>query len=155
MNQPQFEDKRLEDAWNEVEHSFRLAGMMSPAPGFVNRWQARLVIERQKEERRQAGLMIAAILIIAFGFILLIGLQILPNLDADINLVTVWVEMVSRIVIFFQMVGSAIGTLYRTIPGLIPASWFIGGFTFMGIVMVLWVSMVRQHIQKQGVTQYE
>lgn len=154
MSQPQFEDKRIEDAWDEVEHVFRLSGMISPAPGFVNRWQARLVVERQKEERRQAGLMIAAILVIAFGFILLIGMQILPNLNENTSMLTIWVEMVSRVIVFFQMISASVVTLSRTLPGIIPSSWVVGGFTFVGIVVVLWVSMVR-HIRKQGVTQNE
>jgi hypothetical protein len=153
MNQAQFEDKRLDDAWNEIEHVFRLSGMVSPAPGFVNRWQTRLVVEHQKEERRQAGLMIAAILIIAFGFILLIGLQILPNLGPNDSLLNIWVEVISRVIVFYKMIGAAVGTLSRTLPGLIPTSWLVGGLTFMGIVVVLWVSMVRQYIQNQGVTQ--
>lgn len=154
MSQPQFDDKRLDDAWGEVEHVFRLSGMATPAPGFVNRWQARLVIERQKEERKQAGLMIAAILIIAFGFILLIGLQILPNLGTNESLLTIWVEMASRMIVYIKMVGASVGTLSRTLPGVIPTSWVVGGSAMMFFLVALWVSLVRR-IQKQGVTQYE
>ena len=154
MNQAQFEDKQLADAWNEVEHVFRLSGMATPAPGFVNRWRARLVVERQKEERKQAGLMIAAILIIAFGFILLIGLQVLPNLSSVASFLNVWVEMMSRLIIFIKMIAASVGTLSRTLPGVIPSSWVVSGLAIMGFVVALWVSMVRR-IQKQGVTQNE
>ena len=154
MNQPQFEDKRLDKAWQEVEHVFKHAGMAIPAPGFVTRWRARLALERQKEERKQAGLMIAAILIIAFGFILLIGLQILPNIGAKGNLLSVWVEMVTRVVVLVRMVAASIGTLSRTLPGVIPTSWMISSLMIMAGVVALWVTLVSQ-IQKQGVTQHE
>ena len=150
MNQPQFKNKRLDEAWTEVEQVFKLSGMAVPVPGFVSRWQARLALERQKEERKQAGLMVAAILIIAFGFILLIGLQILPNIGSNGSILTLWVEMVTRAVVLFRMIVASVGTLSRTLPGVIPSSWTISGLVVMGGVIALWVVLVRR-IQKQGV----
>ena len=149
-NEEHFEDKMLELAWGKVENSFRSAGMIDPLPGFTNRWMARLEVARQKEERKQAWALIFANLVIAVGFVLLIGIQYVPSVSSG-GLVSVLVEIVSRVVLFFQMVTGLMSALLRTLPGLVPTSWWVGGIGMVGLAVALWVSMVRRHIRGQGV----
>ena len=70
-----FEDIMLETAWSEVETTFRAAGEVAPLPGFTSRWMERLELARQREERMQAAALIIGNLVIAIGFLILIGLQ--------------------------------------------------------------------------------
>ena len=148
-NDEHFEDKMLELAWGKVENSFRNAGMIDPLPGFTNRWMARLEVARQKEERKQAWTLILANLVIAVGFVILIGIQYVPSVSSG-GLVSVLVEIVSRVVLFVRMVIGLVGALLRTLPGLVPASWWVSGIGMVGLAVALWVSMVRRHLRGQG-----
>ena len=150
MNQAQFNEKQLEIAWEEVEQVFKNAGMVEPAPGFVGRWNERLQFEKQQEDRKQAWLLIIMNAVIALGFLGLIAIQIVPSLSAGNSLLDVWVDTVSRMIVNLKMVGGMLSTMQRTLPGLIPSSWVMPGITALGIMVVVWASMVRQHIRNQG-----
>ena len=145
-----FEDKMVAVAWGEVENTFRSAGMVAPLPGFTARWMMRLEQARQKEERRQAWALILTNLVIASGFLILIGLGFLPSITEEGGLLNLWVGLLTRAVISIKMVGGLVNTMLRTLPGVVPTSWWIAGFTLLGIVVALWVSMVRRHLQNQG-----
>lgn len=153
-NEVRFEDIMLETAWSEVASTFRTAGEVAPLPGFTSRFMARLELARQREERLQATALIITNLVIAFGFIILISLQFVPSVSSG-GLLNLWVDLISRLVIFVKMVSGVLGTFFRTIPALVPTSWLVSGFTLMGIVVALWISMVRRHIQVQGVEHEE
>ena len=147
-----FKDKMLEMAWGEVENTFRHSGMVAPLPGFTGRWMARLEMQRQKEERRQAWALVVTNMVIAVGFVILIGIQYVPSVSSGGGIVALWVEMLSRVVLFFRMVSGLINTLLRTIPSLVPTSWWVSGTGVLGLAVVFWVSMVRRHLGEQGVT---
>lgn len=149
-DEPRFEDILVETAWGEVESTFRSSGMVAPLPGFTDRWMKRLELARQKEERKQAWVLILTNLVIAFGFLLLIGMGFLPSISSQGGVVNLWVGLVSRAIIFVKMAGGLASTMLRTLPGVVPTSWWVAGFTLLGIVMALWVSMVRRHLQSQG-----
>ena len=135
-----FEDIMLETAWQQVENTFRTAGDVQPLPGFTSRWMARLELERQREERMQAAALIVGNIVIAF----------VPSVSSG-GLLNLWVELLSRFVISVRMATGVLGTFFRTIPGLVPTSWLVTGFTLLAIIVAVWISMVRRHISRQGV----
>lgn len=151
LEPPQFDDVDQEIAWGKVESAFSDAGMSAPMTGFSDRFLKRLELERQKEERKQAWALILTNLVIATGFIILIGVGFLPSLGDEGGTINLWVGLVSRIIIGFKMVGGLATTMLRTLPGVVPSSWWITAMGLMGIVVALWVSMVRRHLQNQGV----
>jgi hypothetical protein len=152
MNQAQFSDKQMEIAWEEIEQAFKTSGMVEPAPGFMARWNERLQQEKQREDRRQAWMLVIMNVVIALGFLGLISIQFVPSITEGSSLLDIWVDLVSRIIVTFKMIAGMFGTLRRTLPGLIPTSWLMPIVTGLGILVVLWASMVRQHIRNQGVT---
>jgi hypothetical protein len=152
MRQAQYREKQLEIAWEEIEQVIKSSGMVEPAPGFTGRWNERLQLEKQQEDRKQAYLLISMNVVIALGFLGLIAIQIVPSLTAGSSLLDIWVEMVSRMFISLKMIGGMLGTMGRTLPGVIPSSWVMAGVTALGIMVVVWASMVRQHIRNQGET---
>ncbi|MEJ2487087.1 MAG: hypothetical protein P8Y68_15275, partial [Anaerolineales bacterium] len=89
--------------------------------------------------------------VISVGFIILIGIQYIPSISTGGGPVALWVEIVSRVVLLLRMAVGLVSTLLRTLPGLVPVSWWISGTAVMGFVVVLWVSMVRRHLRNQGV----
>ncbi|MBN2043524.1 MAG: hypothetical protein JW757_00785 [Anaerolineales bacterium] len=144
-----FEEIMLETAWEEVETVFRASGQVAPLPGFTSRFMERLELARQREERLQATALIISNLVIALGFIILISLQFVPSISSG-GLLELWVGLITRLVVFVKMVSGVLSTFFRTIPALVPTSWLVSGFTLMGLVVVLWISMVRRHIRVQG-----
>jgi len=144
-----FEDIMLETAWKEVQSTFYSAGEVAPLPGFSARWMERLELARQREERMQATALIIGNLVIAIGFIILIGLQFVPTVSSG-GVVELWVELLSKLVVTFRMATGLAETFIRTLPGLIPTSWLISGLTLAGIMIVVWASIARRHIVRQG-----
>jgi len=151
MKHRQFNDGLLESAWREVKDEFQASGFISPAPGFGTRFRARLEIQRIADEQKQAWLIVAINIVIALGFLVLIGLQFIPSLPSSGSFLSFWVEMFSNVVIFLKMIGTIFETLFRTLPGLIPPSWWLNVFISIGVLLLLWVSLMRQFVQKQGV----
>jgi hypothetical protein len=149
-----FEDIMLADAWRDVEHTFRSAGEVAPLPGFTARWMQRLELERQRVEKRQAAALILTNLIIALGFLVLIGLQFVPAVSSG-GLLSLWVELLSRIVVTVQTIVGVIGAFVRTIPAVLPTSWLVSAVTIMLVVIGLWVFMARRILVKQGVSHGE
>jgi len=150
MNQAQFNEHQIEQAWKEVEHAFKSSGMVGPTSGFVDRWNERLLLEEQRADRRQAWTLVVMNVVIALGFLGLISIQVVPSLTEGSSLLDIWVDMVSKLIVTLKMFTGVFGTLQRTLPRVIPTSWVMPGLTGLGILVVLWVSMMRQHIQNQG-----
>lgn len=145
-----FEDIMLETAWQKVEKTFKSAGEVPPLPGFTSRWMDRLELERQREERMQAAALIIGNIVIAFGFLILIGLQFVPSVSSG-GLLDLWVDLLARYVISIRMTAGVLDTFFRTIPGLVPTSWLVSGFTFLAIIVAVWISIIRRHMSPQGV----
>jgi len=152
--QVNFEDIMLETAWSEVENTFRSAGEVAPLPGFTARWMERLELARQREERMQATALIIGNLVIAVGFLILIGLQFVPSVSSG-GVLDLWVDLLSRLVVTVRMAAGLIETFVRTLPGLIPTSWLVSGIAVVGILVSIWISMARRHIIRQGVEHEE
>jgi hypothetical protein len=151
MKHQQFNDQTLESTWREVEAEFQASGYVSPAPGFGSRFRARLEMQRIAREQKQAWLIVAINLVIALGFLILIGIQFMPSLPSFDGFFSFWVKLFSQSVIFINMIGTIIETFIRTIPGLIPSTWLINAFVSIGLLLLLWLSLMRQYVQKQGV----
>ena len=152
MNQAQFNENQIEMAWEEIEQAIKASGMVEPAPGFVGRWNERLQLEKEREDRRQGWMLVIMNVVIALGFLGLISIQFVPSLSAGSSLLDIWVDLVSRLIVNLKMAAGMFGTFRRTLPGVIPSSWLMPMVTGLGILVVLWASMVRQHIRNQGVT---
>lgn len=150
MNQAQFKDPIHENAWQEVEMTFRSAGMVGPLPGFVDRWNQRLAMERMREERKQATVLVVTNIVIALGFLALVGLQIVPSMLAGHTLLTLWVNLVARLVVLLKMFSGVAETLLRTLPSIIPVSWWLTGLGVLGALVVVWAGMMRQHLTGEG-----
>lgn len=151
MKHQQFSDQILETAWQEIENEFRVSGFVTPAPGFGDRFRSRLEMQRVAREHKQAWLVVAINLVIALGFLLLIGIQFIPTLPNYNNLISFWVKLFSQSIIFIKMIWTILETFFRTMPGLIPSSWWVNAVVSSAVLFILWISLMRQYVQKQGV----
>jgi hypothetical protein len=150
MKHQQYDDHILESAWREVEAEFQVSGFISPAPGFGSRFRARLEMQRVAREQKQAWLVVAINLVIALGFLILIGIQFFPALPTFDNFISFLVKLFSQSIIFIKMIWTILETFLRTMPGLIPSSWWVNAVVSIVVLLILWVSLIRQFVQKQG-----
>ena len=151
MKAQHFDERLLNSAWQEVEVQFRSAGMAEPAPGFINRWKDRLAYTRLQEQRRQAWIFVAINTVAALALLFLIGVLRLPEISEPSEFLVGLIEIASQLFVFFKMVASVLGSLIRTLPGVVPLSWWTSFIVSMGGLTLLWYSMIRQIVQRQGV----
>jgi hypothetical protein len=152
MKHQQFDDQILESAWREVEAEFQVSGFVSPAPGFGSRFRARLEMQRVAREQKQAWFVVSVNLVIALGFLILIGIQFVPTLPTYGSFVSFWVKLISQSIIFIKMIWTILETFIRTMPGLFPSSWWVNAIVSNVVLLILWVSLMRQYVRRQGVS---
>ena len=151
MNHQHFDEQLIESVWQQVELEFRASGMVAPTPGFAKRWQERLAKHRLREERKQAWLVLILCTVIALGFLFLSGVQFIPSLPSADGIFAVWVDFFAKVVVFVKMVVGILETLIRTLPRVIPPSWWISIISSFVVLVALWASMMKQYVQRQGV----
>jgi len=151
MEHQQFDDQILESAWREVEAEFQVSGFVSPVPGFGSRFRARLEMQRIAREQKQAWLIVAINLVIALGSLILIGIQFVPTLPTYDTFISFCVELFSKSIIFIKMFWTILETFVRTVPGLVPQSWWVNAIALSVVLLVFWGSLMRHYVQKQGV----
>lgn len=150
MKHTHFEDALLDSAWLDVENEFKSAGIAEPEPGFTNRWQSRLAKHQEAVGRRQAWFVFFANVVIAFGFLTLMGLKIHPEVPSLNQFINIWVNLIARVVVFFKMIMSLLETLSRTLPSIVPTRWWVSMLGSFSVMMLMWVSLIRQQVQNQG-----
>ncbi len=151
MKHQQFNDSTLDAAWKQVEKEIRSSGLKSPAPGFNTRWQARLAKHKYATKRKEIWLLVGISLIVALGFLGFLSLQTIPSLSAQNGLISFFVDLFAKIVIFVNMVDSIFETLSRTLPKVLPISLQVSVIGSLFMLFILWVSMMRRLVQNQGV----
>jgi hypothetical protein len=151
MKHQQFDDQILESAWREVEAEFQVSGFVSPVPGFGSRFRARLEMQRIAREQKQAWLIVAINLVIALGFLILIGIQFVPTMPTFDTFLSFCIGLFSKSIIFINMLWTILETFIRTLTGLIPPSWWTNAIASSIVLLILWASLFRHYVQKQGV----
>ena len=143
----------LASAWEQVRLSMGNAGMIAPAPGFVDRWQDRMVTRRLIKQRRQAWMLLGLNWAIAAVLFILIVLQVIPALTSPTGLVVNFVARCTETWAFMRVVVSVVSSLAGTLPGLVPVSWWVSIIASLGALMVLWISTLRRYALPQGVAE--
>ena len=151
MKVQQFDDRLLNSAWQEVELEFRTVGEIAPAPGFTNRWKERLAVRKQAEQRRQAWLLVGINAGAALALLVMMGLLRFPGGTELSEVFVVVVRSISEVFVFFKMAFGVFASLARTMTGLVPLSWWTSIVATLGALCMLWLSMMRQIVQRQGV----
>ena len=151
MKHQQFDDTTLDAAWIQVERSIRSSGLKSPAPGFNQRWQARLVKHKDATRRKEVWLLVGISLIVALGFLVFLSLQMIPFFSSQDGFLSFFVNLFANIIVFVNMIGSIFETLSRTLPRILPISLQVSVIGSLFMLFILWVSMMRRYVQNQGV----
>jgi hypothetical protein len=140
--------RAIENAWIEVANLFVEIPQMSPAPGFVNRWQASLESNQAAEkiirQRWQSLIFLIAIANGAALALLFLGFQLFNTYGSITDWVLSWVYRAASVMVVANGFRHAFATLTRTIPQLVPMNWWIGIALALSISTVIWiVSMMK------------
>lgn len=134
---------QLSQSWREVEAQLVSPVFADPQPGFVNRWQARLEVEHQKEEKRQNFRM----MILTWGTALIISLAIVviswPVIQAPKAFFYTYLYQLLSLVSFTNSLRSISAGLIEGLPEAVP--WILILFA-MGVLTqlgVFWVVSYR------------
>lgn len=131
--------RRLSLAWEGVEGLLNNSPVVSPAPGFIRRWEMRLAEERARAHRKQT------LLILSFGAVgvllsvLVLGILLLPIIQYPLPFVLIWTYQLVTSFYFVSSVGGALGTVLRAIYELMPPSLWVAICVAIGSLCVLWI----------------
>jgi len=128
----------------ETGLELRASRMVSPAPGFTARFQARLAARRIAERRRR---LLGLIVLLVGGGGLLLWLAA-PFLLVLFGSPARWLTVVIGYLLFFvssaRTLGEALFVFLRVVPGFIPAyAWMVIGSALAGLSLLWTVSLWR------------
>jgi len=136
--------RQLSEAWQEVDYQLKAAPMRSPEPGFTGRWQARLAQDQLRRGRRQAIYVLALGGGIALALILFLGVWAWPVIRNPLPYLMVWGYQLTTTFYFVDGVGRALGTVVRTLLGLVPGTLWVALLVALGSLGVIWIVAFRK-----------
>lgn len=151
MKAQQYSERSLETAWREIELEIIACGMMEPKNGFPQRFKQRLSSQREAEQRRQAWIFIGINVISAISLLVMIAVFYMPSLTGPSDLLIKIAGLFSRFTLHVQMISGCIFSLARTLPNIVPVSWWASILICLSVLSILWFSLMRPAFQKPGV----
>ncbi len=135
--------RQLQDGWLGVVDAFDDSPDVEPAPGFVNRWQARLEADRQVElvarYRWQSWIMLILIANVVAGLIFWLGTQFLTTFESPTQFVLFWVYRLASTLTFVSTAQNIFVTLVRTLTSIVPAGFWAVFAASLGASSVVWI----------------
>ena len=144
--------RRLSHAWGEVEDQLEKSPVVSPAPGFMRRWEARLVDEREEIHGRQTALILALCAGGAILSLVVVGYWLLPLIQAPLPFFLVWSYQFILSFYDASSIGAALGTVMRTIYALLPPTLWVAICIATGALCALWIFIIQKLTAPRRVT---
>lgn len=137
------ECQRLRQAWNGAQQLIRTSGQVSPAAGFVARWQGRLAARRLQRQRQMAWAFFFTAASLAVLMLAVLGWQLSAALRSPQTLLLLLFLRAAEAINLLNSLGSYWNVIRLLIPGLplIGLVLFIG---FISMISVLWLATYRK-----------
>ncbi len=135
--------QQVQAAWLSVAQLFSAVPPLDPAPGFVQRWQERLAVDRalsrEMRQRWQSWILLIGIANAAAFILVLMGLQFYSTYDSLMEYLLSLVYRGAATLTLITGVQNLFATLLRTIPGIVPLSWWIVLIVLLCVGSLAWV----------------
>jgi predicted anti-sigma-YlaC factor YlaD len=146
----------LSSSWPEVRDLFRTIPQKEPAPGFVNRWQARLAGDRLREERRRERreslwMFVLNVSGAAVLFLFLV-LQIWFAFGSPTALLLAGVYQLTAALTTLSAAGEAITTIIRTMASVLPPVYLAAFASLLALLSLLWILSLRKLMLPRRIT---
>jgi hypothetical protein len=144
--------RQLSTALQSVDNQLHKAPTFSPAPGFADRWMARLAADQIRMKRRQT----LSILLFSVGgaglLFVIIGLALLPLIESPLP---VLFASLYRLTTLFSTVSSTaevFTTVVSTLFGIVPVTLWIGILVALASLSALWIVAFQQLTSPRRIT---
>jgi hypothetical protein len=134
---------QLKESWNGVEHIFRAAPAVGPAPGFSNRFQQRLLAERMQRQRQQTWLLLAFMGSAVFGLLIFLGTQLYALTHNPTQMLLLRAVIVSYGISILEAIRGGMLTMTSMMGGL-PVAGMIFFVGLASLLSVLWLVAYRK-----------
>ena len=140
----------LSVALRDVDRELHSAPVLTPAPGFVTRWQARLKAERLQLHRRQTFIVMFLSIGGAMFLVALLGLVLFPVLRSPWPVLLAFLYELTSTFTFASVIGEALITVLRAVFEVIPATQWAAIWVALAGLGALWVvAMHRMTIPRR------
>ena len=142
---------QLHQAWQSVQHKLKSSSMVSPAPGFIQRWQVELSNRLQQQQLQQmfrvrrfflylgTAIIITLILLIAFVLTSRTPVDWMVGTLNQILEITSWLSVAQNFTV----------SLIQALPPIFPAAMWIIVTSGFSILALIWVVSLWK-ISNQG-----
>ena len=136
--------RMLAGALREVERELRAAPVLSPAPGFVSRWQARAQADRLRLYRRQTFFIMMLSIGGAMFLLTFLALALYPIVQSPMPVLLAVVYELTSTLTFATAIGEALMTVLRTVVGVIPPTQWAAIWTALAGLGALWIIALQR-----------
>ena len=138
-------------AWQSLQNEMNQAKMISPVPGFSQRWLTSLPQRRLREQRRQAKKFVLFLVGAAsLSLILLIVLMIMDQSPLD------WIigglHTIAQVTIRFKQIQLVTYSILKSLPPFVPVIAWIFFTLPLGLLSMTWIGALWR-ISMQGVVE--
>jgi anti-sigma factor RsiW len=130
----------LAAAWRQVQPLLVTAPVVSPVPGFVNRWQVHLEYERKLIQQRQSILVFTLGVGAALVFLLLLAGTVLLVYNSPVE----WFLALSSRLAAMLVLAGAFQNIFDVLAGAIPITWWVGAGITLAFLCLLWVYSLQR-----------
>ena len=139
-----------EETVHQVEEMMKSSKVVGPRIGFTTRWVKRYRRENVKLLRRQAAIFVIINTVIAFSLLGIIAWIYFDGVSSFGGAVSKLVSQMSSVWADVRVFFNVFETVIKTIPGIIPSSWWIAILSSIGIVLLTWVARVKKSFSMTG-----
>ncbi len=136
----------------EANMALRAVRMISPQPGFSERFGA--LLEKRREQLRLRQILGTVVLVLAgVGLVLVLAGPFLAEaITSPASWITAMVGYLLFVITSFRVLSEVTGILVRVLPNVLtPGGWFAGVLTFAGLAFFWTFSIRRARHVPQGV----
>ncbi len=135
---------RLSNALKGMEMELRTAPVVAPAPGFGQRWQARLHTQELQRKRRQTLISMVVSVGGAMMLFALLLLAAIPLLRMPVSAVVISIFELARALTVVSAIGEAVTTVFSVAFNLVPRTMWIAICVALGALSTLWIVALQQ-----------
>lgn len=135
--------RRLQTAWSEVFHLINTTPDLEPRPGFLKRWESRLMQQRRRTQKRLTWVVFGTMAIITIVIMMLLGYQIFEIMRSPQQIYLIFLSRVAIFLSYLNVTKDYISLFSVYLPD-IPVSVFIFTSGITTLLCVLWLAVIKQ-----------
>ena len=141
--------RQLQEASKDLDSTFQASPMVSPQPGFSQRWRASLAERRARQQVLQVKRLFIGFLVAALITLLLLVAVFFLS-DSPVNLWVAVFEGVTNLIIRGNQIQHVIVPWLETVPLIIPLAGWVIISSSLSLLSLFWIYSIRR-IHSRGV----